>query len=553
MRLSTLLRLAFTGSLTDRVRVALTVAGAALTGLSLLATGTVLNMAPTERRFDLPGGGWDVDPYSWRYTSTLLNESGLRPGLIAMVAATIIPALVLVAQAARLGGPARDHRMAMLRLAGATPRQCRAIAAAAQAFTVAVGAVIAAAAYPLLRWLLHRPTMDGVRIAGQVYVDGGVETHPYTGPLLPLPTDTWPTWWSWIVVLLGLPVVAAFLSMIALRRLIRNPLAAARRARRERPRIWPVWLIGAGLADMVACRWWIDDLINAGRLGSELVAPYATLVVGLGAICVGVPLCAASIGYLGAKVTLRYARRPAALIAARRVLADPYAGSRAVSALLVCTVLVGALVGIRTYLDFEIEVLAISDQTIGDPDLYHMVMDILQGLAAVFVGFAGVGLLIALVDAVLTRRRTEAALLAGGTPGRVLMRAQVIGVFLAAVPGVLLGLATGFAAPSLAMVPQQAPAAVTHICHGFGDAAPVVPCTEEGLARQRGADAGTGDPAYSYVEYQPTGPRHTVYPPIPWGRLGVAAGIALVTVALVIALSLSIGRRSPAETALRTT
>jgi len=552
MRFTILLRLAYPGSLTDRVRVAITIVGAVLAGLSLLATGTVLNMAPTERRFEVPGG-WGMDPYDWRYTSTLLNESGLRPGLIAMVAAAVLPALVLLAQAARLGGPARDHRLAMLRLAGATPRQTRAVAAAAQAFTVAIGALLATAGYPLLRWLLHRPTMDGVRAGGVVQVDGGFEAHPYTGPLLSLPTDTWPTWWSWIVVLMALPVLAGLVSVVSLRRLIDSPLAASRRVRRERPRIWPVWLIVVGLVDMALCREWIDALARAGRPSSDLVAPYVTLVAGLAAICVGVPLCAAGVGYLGARITLRYAHRPATLIAARRVLADPYAGIRAVSALLVCTVLVGALVGIRAQMDFEIEVMAITGGSIADPDLYELVMDILYGLSVIFIGFAAVGLLIALVDAAMSRRRNEAALLAAGTSTRVLVTARVIGVFLVAVPGVLLGLATGFASSSLAMPPQQAPAAVQHICHDLANADTVVPCTDAGLAQQKSADTGGGDPAYSFVEFQVQGPWHIAHPAIPWGRLATAVGVALLAIVLVTILSLSVGRRSPAETALRTT
>ncbi|NUT21826.1 MAG: hypothetical protein HOV77_21845 [Hamadaea sp.] len=553
MRFTTLVRLAYPGSLTDRVRIAITIVGALLAGLSVLAIGTVLNMAPTERRITLPDGGWSLDPYSWRYTSTLLNESGLRPGLIAMVAATIIPALVLLAQAARLGGPARDHRLATLRLAGATPRQARTIAAASQAFTVAIGGVLAAATYPLVKWLLHHPTMDGVRITA-AQADGGPETHPYTGLLLPLPTDTWPAWWSWVVVIVVLPLVAGLISMAGLRRLIKSPVEASRRARRERPRIWPVWLVAAGLADMSACRAWIDALDRAGQSGDRLIAPYVLLVVGIAVICVGVPLSAATVAYLGAKITLRYAHRPAPLIAARRVLADPYAGSRAVSALLVCAVVFGALIGIRTQMDFDLEVQALYGQTIGDRELYELVMNMLSALSVIFIGFAAVGLLIALVDAAMTRRRTEAALLAAGTSTRVLVNARMIGVFLVAVPGVLLGLATGFASPSLASGPQHAPAAVETVCHDLGNSELIVPCTEAGVAQQKKADRdGGNNPAYSWVEYHSKGPWHAVHAPIPWARLGLAGGVDLLAIALVTILSLLVGRRSPAETALRTT
>jgi hypothetical protein len=558
MKFSTLLRLAFSGSLTDRVRAGLTVMAAVLAGLAILATGTVLNMAPTEQTFTVPGG-FTMVATSWRYTTTLLNETGLRPGLIAMVAATLIPALVLIAQSARLGGPARDHRLAAMRLAGATPRQSRSIAAAEQGVTVGLGALLAMAVYPLLHALLHRPTMAGARQVEGFDLGVGVVIKPYAGPLLPLPTDTWPAWWSWLVVALGLPVLAALLSAVALRRVIASPWVAARRVRRTRPRLWPIWLTATGLTDLAVCRIWIDRLQTADPSAPEpnLAAPYLTMVAGLAAICVGVPLCAAAVGHLGARLALRYGRRPGTLIAARRVLADPYAGSRAVSVLLACTVLAVALVGIRTRLDFTGEVMAKRGMSYADPELNGLVLTILDTLTQVFVLFAVVGLLIALVESAMTRRRTEAALLASGTPKAMLIRSRVTMVLLTAVPGVLLGLAVGFAAPSLAMDQIREPASITPICHSRGDNPTVVACTAEGLARQQQADAnaraGKGEPAYSQVEYDVAGPWHTVRPPIPWIRLAGVGGLALAVVAAATVLSLLVGRRSSAITALRTT
>lgn len=553
MRATVLLRLAFSGSLTDRVRAGLTVVAAAVAGLAILALGTVLNMAPTEQMIVLPDGQVVEAQTNWRYTTMLLNDMGLRPGLIAMVAAAVIPPLVLIMQSARLGGPARDHRLATMRLAGATPRQIRALAATEQGFGVGLGGLIAMAVFPLLHQLLHRPTMSGVRAGAVFDLRFYVDLRPHAGPLLPLPTDTWPAWWSWVVVALGLPVLASLLSALALRELIKSPVAAARRARRGKPRLWPVWTLVAGLAGVAACRVWVDRLAHAEQTTPELVAAYLAMVGCLAAICLAVPLCAAGVGHLLALLALRFGRGASTLIAARRVHAEPYAGSRAVSGLLVCAVITAVLVSIRTYYDFVNVVASRHGGRFGDPELTDLVMDLLDGLALTFVLFAVVGLLIAFVDAAMTRRQTEAALLASGTALPVLIRAKVIVVLLTAVPGVLLGLVTGFAAPILALPPAEAPASISLICHKLGDADTIVPCTPEGVARQRNADMRNGRPAYSYIEYQTSGPWHAVYPAVPWGRLGWIGGLALAAVALATALSLLVGRRSSLATALRAT
>lgn len=547
MRPLTLLRLAFSGSGTDRVRAGLTLVTAALAALGFLATATVLNMAPTETVI-----GNVTYRNNWRYTTTLLNDTGVRVGLILMTAGTILPALMLVVQAARLGGPARDQRLAAMRLAGASPRQCRAIAAAEQGVTVGFGALLGIGAYLVLHQVLHRPTMrEGLEVESFV-TEGGVTLPAYTGPLLPLPTDTWPQWWVWPAVVLGLPFIAALLSVFALRRIIAAPMATATRARRAKPRLWPSLLILTGLSAMVACRVWIDRLEAREQ---PVTLPYALLVVALLAVCVGVPLSAAGIGYLMAKPVLRLGNgRPAALVAARRVLADPYSGSRAVAGLLVSTTLLAVLVGWQTYFDHINEVANGYGGSRGDEQLNTLVVRLLAGLAAMFVAFACAGLLVALVDSALTRRRTDAALLAGGTPNGVLIRARVTVVLLTAVPGVLLGVVTGFAAPMLALPPAQQPASVTLTCHGFGDGQPEVPCTPEGVAQQKRAERNFANGlAYSYIVHEQHGPWRNVYPSVPWGTLGFYGGCALAATALATVLSLLAGRRGGAETALRTT
>ncbi|WP_027345160.1 hypothetical protein [Hamadaea tsunoensis] len=570
MRAATLLRLAFAGSWTDGVRAALTVVAAFLAGLAILAVGVVTNMAPTTAILPDGDGLPQEYPTSYRYTSQLLNEPGLRPGLIIMVAALAIPALFLIAQAARLGGPARDRRLAALRIAGAAPQQVRWIAGAEQGFAVAAGAVLAAVAYPGVRALLDRPVNDPRYLVSAVaYHDGKVvqEIPYFAGPWRPLPTDTAPSWWSW-VLLLALPVLAALLSLYALRGVIAEPLAASRAARRTRPRWWPVWALGAGLAGLALCRGWLTALRSdpvEGREPLSTVLPHVGSGLSVAAIVVAVPFCAAAIGHVCARVTARYARRPAPLLAARRVLADPYSGSRAVSVLLVAALMVAVFTGVRAQFAFDNEIGALSNTSHGDPQLDRTVFGLLDGLVQVFLWIGAAGLLIALTDRALTRRRTDAAATAAGVSVTTLAKASVGTVLLTAIPGVLLGLAVGTAVPYLALDPVQKPDSIEYTCYAHQSSSsatdpPEVPCTPAGIAAhialQKCASNGGGpcpDAPYSWVNARTQGPWHAVYPAVEWLSLLRYAGLALLAVALATALSLVIGRRSPAATALRTT
>jgi len=564
---ATLARLAFAGSRTDLVRAALTAFAAMLAGLAVLAVGVVLNMAPTTTMLTDSDGIQQVYRTSYRYTSDLLNEPGLRPGLIAMVAALLVPALFLIAQAARLGGPARDRRLAALRIGGATPRQARWIAGAEQGFAVAAGAALAALLYPALHGLLDRMTTDQRYLVGEAFVDG--KPRPpvafYAGPWRPLPTDTAPAWWVW-VLLAALPVLAALVSVYALRTVIAEPVAVTRRARRTRARLWPAWLLVAGLAGLGASRAWATAIVAGTADGQvpQLLLPRVGMGTSLAALAVAVPFCAAAIGYLSARLVGRYARRPTTLVAARRVLADPYSGSRALSVLLVAAMMVAIVVGVQSQFAYANEVGAVYGTRFGDEQLSRTVFGLLDGLIQVFLWIGAIGLLVALADRALSRRRTDAAALAVGVPHRTLVKASVGTVLLTAVPGVLLGLAVGTAIPYLALDPVQRPQSVTYACFkqptSSGAEPTEIPCTAEGLrvylAQQacfNGGEANCPTGSYDGVRAEPHGPWHSTLPAVEWLALIRYAGLALLAVALATALSLAIGRHGVDETQLRTT
>jgi len=333
---TTLVRLSLAGTRTDTLRVLLTGLSAALAMLIGLAALTVLAI-PRSAEHE---SGW-----SEQYSNSLLREPGLRPGVAFALLMLVIPVLALAGQCARLGAPARDRRLAALRLAGATPGQAIRIAVTETGLASLLGTGVGAAIYLVGRRLLHRP--DG---RGQ----------------LGLPTDVLPPV-GWLVALgLGLPVLAALAAALLLRRVVLTPFGVYRRAGRNRkPGWWPGVLIGVGLATVVVIeqlgRWlesrdqsqpsWIFGLMT---FGGALLAT------------VGVVLGTGWLSYTVGRLLHRFARRPAGLLAARRLLADPWTGSRTFAALLACLVFGAGAANVRAWFVADAEVAAESQRRLDE-------------------------------------------------------------------------------------------------------------------------------------------------------------------------------------------
>src|SRR4051794_41081912 len=118
--MSTALLLARPVAAADRARFALiAVAMAAAGGLALAATHIARHGAagPPERYVTFVATGGYADSTTTR-------------GVVFGIALLMVPILALAVQALRVGSIARDRRLAALRLAGATPRDVRLVAAA---------------------------------------------------------------------------------------------------------------------------------------------------------------------------------------------------------------------------------------------------------------------------------------------------------------------------------------------------------------------------------------------------------------------------------------
>ncbi len=241
--------------------------------------------------------------------STCVIRGGLTPAgvdfvLSAVALALLLPVLIFIATATRLSAARREQRFATMRLVGATPRQLSLIAAVEAAVAAAAGVAIGFGLFFVLR----------VPLAA----------IPFTGqPFFPAELSLSLADISAVAV--GVPAAAAVTARMALRRVNISPLGVARRVTPAPPRAWRVLPLLAGLAYLGFFVVHGKPASNSGQI-QVFVPGFALIMVGL---IIGGPW----VTMAGARVMARRARRPGALIAARRLADDPRAAFRAVSGL----------------------------------------------------------------------------------------------------------------------------------------------------------------------------------------------------------------------------
>ncbi|MEW9551053.1 FtsX-like permease family protein [Nonomuraea sp. NPDC050783] len=225
----------------------------------------------------------------------------------------LVPLLVLIGNATRLAAARREARFAAIRLVGATSRQVNVIAAT----EAALGALLGAAGGIVL-FQAVRPALANVAITGERF----------------FPSTVAPSALQYAAVLAGVPLAAALAALWSLRRVRISPLGAARRAPASAPRWWRVLPLPAGLVLFAGPVFWGDDLDPVlGDAGLALVM--------LGLITGGPWLT-----WRAARLVARRPRGAASLLAAQRLAADPKAGFRAVSGIVLAVFLGTAVAGI---------------------------------------------------------------------------------------------------------------------------------------------------------------------------------------------------------------
>lgn len=470
-RLSTVLRLAVSGGRSDSLRIVLTAIGA-LVATSMLLLGVAVTA---------------VGPDDGPYFTTLLSESGLHPGVVFAMVLLSLVSLSFVGQCSRIGAPERDRRLAAIRMAGGTPRDARTVLAAETFCAAALGSVLAGVLYLVMhQWFPIEVT--------RYYTDLGERTS-VRGLLLP--TDVLPHPVAFLIMLLVIPLGATLLGLVALRRTALTPFGVTRRVAHRPPAMAPfiVFVIGAG-----GLTWF--SLVRKGPVSGEL-AFFLLIPLLFVLTAVGVIFGSASVAYQLGRFLAPRTRRPALLIACRRMIDAPFTASRS-SAAVVLAVLIGAAAqGLRANI-----LIAISDGDGSQNDFFATAFDLVDIVVAIAIGIGVASLLVVAAEGVVTRRRTLAALVATGVPRRTLATATLLEVVAPLLPAVLI-------------------------------------TTLVGVLAARGV-YGTS------AELNLNGRTRTVAIPIPWVNLTVLAVGTLLVATAITALSLLFLRRATDLTELRT-
>lgn len=208
----------------------------------------------------------------------------------------LVPSLVLVASSARLTAARRELRMAALRLAGATPGQVTKMVAAETALSAVIGALLGILVAPALQGLsTFVPWGGGTWLASDFSLSVG----------------------STIAVAVAIPLLVVFAGVLGIRRVLKTPLFAAS-AHARKPLHW--WRL---LAVPAAGAFFLFAVNQDGDGGMLMVMLGLFLLVGSAAI-VG-PWVTSAVG----GTFVRIWRKPASLLAGRRLRDDPKSAYRA--------------------------------------------------------------------------------------------------------------------------------------------------------------------------------------------------------------------------------
>jgi cell division protein FtsX len=248
--------------------------------------------------------------------STIGSGPVLQFILVGGAIALLLPVLILIATASRLSAARREERFAAMRLVGATPRQISVISA-----VEAVVAALTGVAVGFALFFASRPLLYHVPFTGAPLSQGDLSLH----------------WFNIMLVMIGVPIAAIVTARLALRRVQVSPLGVKRRTSSHPPRIVRIIPLLAGIALLA----YFDAAGKPGAIGSQLLE----LLVGFVLLVVGLVLAGPWFTTAGSRFMTKRARRPATLIAGRRLLDNPKAAFRFISGLVIALFIASAMIG----------------------------------------------------------------------------------------------------------------------------------------------------------------------------------------------------------------
>jgi hypothetical protein len=202
-----------------------------------------------------------------------------------------------------------------MRLVGATPRQIAKLATVESSVATIAGVAVGFGLFYAVR-----PALATIPFSGERF---------FTSDLSLSLVDV-------LLVAVGIPIAAALAARIALRRVNISPLGVTRRVTPRPPRAWRVVPMLAGIVELGYLAYFSD----IGATASSNAQAFAYLL-GIFLIMMGLVVAGPWLTMVGSRLMARRARRPAGLIAARRLSDNPQAAFRAISGL-VLAVFVGS-------------------------------------------------------------------------------------------------------------------------------------------------------------------------------------------------------------------
>ncbi|MGW0655977.1 FtsX-like permease family protein [Streptomyces umbrinus] len=370
-------------------RVTLTAVGAALaTGFGLAAVA----VASVEGQVSTP------------YFHGLLNQPGERAGVVVALLLLWLPVLGFLGQCARIGAVHRDRRLAGLRLAGATPRQVRRIAALEAGLACLLGSAVASVFCALLMVNLLQQQLS------------------------------LSAWGGFALVAFAVPLLAVLVSVVALRRVVASPLGWVRRVRPRHGRVATLTLVVPAVLMGLAALLIVMRSRGPGAASFPLLVFSAVALTGAGSVAVA-GITARTIGRRLAART----ENPAVLIAAERLQADPWATARTNAAVLLVAVVGVGFVGIRQmFLDSVHHPAGGRPYTPEDVAFYTTGVNLAGAAVLIALLISLGGLAVGTAESLATRRRGLAAQAAAGVPHKVLGRALLLETALPLAPAMLL-------------------------------------------------------------------------------------------------------------------
>ena len=166
-------------------------------------------------------GTWVLDRFGLEYAPPPIEPLFLLVLLVGVVV-LLMPVAAFVGAAVRIGGEARDRRLAAVRLVGADRGMARRMAAG----EVLTGA-IAGLALGVLGFVVLRPLVERIELWG---------ISMFAADLAPPPALV-------VLIVLGVPALAVVTALVALRGVVIEPLGVVRRATPRRRRL--LWRLAA--------------------------------------------------------------------------------------------------------------------------------------------------------------------------------------------------------------------------------------------------------------------------------------------------------------------